>query len=290
MERRVALVELDLGRLDRQLPAVRHRVAGVDREVDQHLLDLARVGSDRAEALLQQVTSSMSSPISRRSILSVSRTTVVQADDARLEHLLAAESQELPRQVGSALAGLLDLGQLDPHRVLRLQASGGELRVAQDGREQVVEIVRDASRQPPHRFHLLGVAELFFELPPSGEVHQVVAMQLSSVAIEHRDADEDREPGARPCVRAPSPRGSGAGLAGAAPPPPCRERGTRSSGVDFSQRPHLRRGAPRACTRTCPRLAARLPRGGGHVRIAIGAFSIERNRRGAGSAAPLLRP
>ena len=163
MERRVGLVELDFGSLDRQLPALRHGVAGVDRQVEQHLLDLARVGSHGAQALLQRRDElDVLADQPSQHLVRVAHD-LVQVDDARLEHLLAAEGEELPRQVGRAMRGLVDLGQLHPRRVLRLQPSGGELRVAQDGRQQVVEVVGDAAGQPSHRFHLLRLAELLFD-------------------------------------------------------------------------------------------------------------------------------
>ena len=41
---RVFLVQHDVGGFDREPPAIRHRVPGVDRQVHQHLLDLHRVG------------------------------------------------------------------------------------------------------------------------------------------------------------------------------------------------------------------------------------------------------
>ena len=43
------LVEVRAGGLDDQLPAGRHRVAGVDGQVDQDLLDLAGVGQHRTQ-------------------------------------------------------------------------------------------------------------------------------------------------------------------------------------------------------------------------------------------------
>ena len=51
--RGVRVVELHVGGLDRQLAAVGHRVAGVDREVDDDLLDLAGVGLQVAELRVQ---------------------------------------------------------------------------------------------------------------------------------------------------------------------------------------------------------------------------------------------
>ena len=45
----IVRVELDVRRLDRQLAAVRHGVARVDRQVHEDLLHLHRVGPDVAE-------------------------------------------------------------------------------------------------------------------------------------------------------------------------------------------------------------------------------------------------
>ena len=47
----------------------------------------------------------------RRSILSIPVTIALEIGEARLEVLLAAEREELARQVGGALAGFLDLDE-----------------------------------------------------------------------------------------------------------------------------------------------------------------------------------
>ncbi len=47
-------VELDVARLDRQASALRHRVARVDREVHDHLLELAGIRHDRREARFER--------------------------------------------------------------------------------------------------------------------------------------------------------------------------------------------------------------------------------------------
>ena len=76
--------------------SLRHGVARVHREVQDHLLELARVGPHGGEVAGQSgVSSSMSSPITRSSMARVPRTTHVQVDDPRLRHLLAGEAQEL---------------------------------------------------------------------------------------------------------------------------------------------------------------------------------------------------
>ncbi len=46
VKRGVCLVEYNIGRLDDEFAAVRHGVAGVDRQVDHHLVHLRGVGFD----------------------------------------------------------------------------------------------------------------------------------------------------------------------------------------------------------------------------------------------------
>src|SRR5438876_11802233 len=77
-----------------------------------------------------------------------------------MEHLTAAEGEQLARQPRRAVCRLVD--ELD---VAAVRAIGGEaLRekgaASADDRQQVVEVVGDASREPSDGFHLLGLAEL----------------------------------------------------------------------------------------------------------------------------------
>ena len=65
----------------------------------------------------------------------------VQVEQLEVKHLFAAEGEELPRQRGGPFARVFDLLELaSMGRVLVLQ---NELAEAQDGREEVVEIVGD---------------------------------------------------------------------------------------------------------------------------------------------------
>ena len=69
-------VEFDVAGFDREAPALRHGVARIDRKIHDHLLDLAAVGLYEPEIGCVDVTSSISSPIRRRSIFSISATTL----------------------------------------------------------------------------------------------------------------------------------------------------------------------------------------------------------------------
>ena len=112
----------------------------------------------------------MSAPTRRRSILSTPRQHFVQVEDLGLDDLLAAEHQQLPGEVRGSRASAADLLDVAAHGIVALQIHHHQLRVAQDDREQVVEVVRDPSRQLAHGFHLLGLPQLPFELPSRGDV------------------------------------------------------------------------------------------------------------------------
>src|SRR6185503_17714245 len=77
----------------------------------------------------------------------------LELDDAPLRLLLPAEREDLANEVRRAVARLLDLPQrltkrlagARGRRVLERQVPEGQLHVSDDRREDVVEVVRDAS-------------------------------------------------------------------------------------------------------------------------------------------------
>ena len=89
----------------------------------------------------------------------------VEIDHPRLEHLFAAEGQELVGHGRRLPTRLLDHLDVAAASIVEILAAHEQLRVAEDRREQVVEIVRHAPGQPPDGFHLLGLPELFSALP-----------------------------------------------------------------------------------------------------------------------------
>src|SRR5262245_59415855 len=77
----------------------------------------------------------------------------------------AGEAEELPRQFGRLPAGGLghreDIGEQTGLRIVRmLRQLTGQAEVAEDGGEEVVEIVGDAACQMGYGVHLLLVAAL----------------------------------------------------------------------------------------------------------------------------------
>src|SRR5438128_8728510 len=95
---RQIFVDIDIRRLDRQLAAVGHRVSGVDDEVDEHLLDLARIGLDAAESTAEDGDHLDVLADQAAEHLVHLADDVVEPEDARLQELLAAEREQLPRE------------------------------------------------------------------------------------------------------------------------------------------------------------------------------------------------
>ena len=97
---------------------------------------------------------------------------LVQVQHLRLEHLLAAEREELPRQVRRALRRRPDLLDVGAKGLVGLEVAADQLRVAQDDGQQVVEVVRDAAGEPADGLHLLRLAELLLQSLSLGEVER----------------------------------------------------------------------------------------------------------------------
>ncbi len=53
-----------------------------------------------------------------------------------------------------------------------LQFGGYQVAVQQNSGQQIIEVVRDSSRQPPDDFHLLCFAQVFFHLPALGRIRE----------------------------------------------------------------------------------------------------------------------
>ncbi len=117
------------------------------------------------------------------------RTVSFRSRTFELQHLLAAERQELARQAGGALAGSPDL--LDRREVLGVGAQLGrqQLRVAENCGQQVVEVVGDAARELSDRIHLLSYAELLRHRIAFGDVAEEADDERLSADLDDRRRD-----------------------------------------------------------------------------------------------------
>ena len=139
--------------------ASRHRIAGVRDEVDEHLVELGRIGLDRghvgAEAHPHRDRFAREPSQERHDRLDDR----IDVEHTRLEYLPPAEGEQLPGEGAGSLGGIDD--GLDVRRAwVFAKLLEREQRLAVDRRQQVVEVVGDAARELPDRVELLALAKL----------------------------------------------------------------------------------------------------------------------------------
>ena len=155
-------VHVARGNADGQPSAARHRIARIHREVQQNLLDHRRVGLDnRRLAVEMNLQRDVLAEQPAEHFLHAADH-AVQIQRTRIDDLLAAKREQLPRQTGGAFGGLLDLVRRDER--LRFQRRHRQQRrVTEDDGEDVVKIMRHAASELADGFHFLRLAQLFFQ-------------------------------------------------------------------------------------------------------------------------------
>ena len=95
---------------------------------------------------------------------------VVDIQRTQFDLLLAAEGQEAAGQVHRPLAGGEDALDVFFERIISFQLHLQQRSVADDGRQDIVEIMGHASGQDADGFHFLRLAQLFFQFLALGNV------------------------------------------------------------------------------------------------------------------------
>jgi hypothetical protein len=138
------------------------RVARVQHEVEDDLLDVVRVGHD-CDRIVRHVD------LERDVLANQSPEDVAQVRDGARQIdaleprvMLVAEREELPCQTGSAIRGLADLLEILVVRVAARVLVEQQIRVSQRYRQKIVEVVRNAGDELSDGVHLLRVPELLF--------------------------------------------------------------------------------------------------------------------------------
>ena len=168
-------VEHGVARFNREAAPLGHGVARVHHQVRHHLLDLARVNANPGrDGLAGDGHHDVFADHPAQHRLDLAERGV-EVDDLRLQHLAAAEREHLLREVGRAHGGAGNLFGIGAAFILGIERGQHDLGVADDRRQQVVEVVGDAAGETAHGLHLLRVAQLLFQQQPP--LKRIVALR-----------------------------------------------------------------------------------------------------------------
>ena len=155
---------------------------------------------------------------------------LVEVEHHRVQHLAAAEREQLPGQ-RRRLLGRVRRSRSSCSRAGGRRPVEQDLRVARDHGQQVVEVVRDAARQPADRLHLLGLRQALLQPQPVGHVMRQHERGAAPFEADPPGRDLDVDDGAVALAVAPR---AGHRRAGAAAEPQAGE-----DGLDVLHRPDV---------------------------------------------------
>src|SRR5262249_48343804 len=143
---------------DAERPAVRHGIAGIDCEVEQGELELARVDLD-GTALVgnRDLDGDIVAERAAEHILELGKPPA-EIDDSGGEHLSAREREQLTGETFAAIGRVRD--HVEKTRVLfRRQIAPQPLHAAAHDHQEIVEVVGDAAGQLSDRLQTLGLPQ-----------------------------------------------------------------------------------------------------------------------------------
>ncbi len=184
--------DAEIARLNGKPAASRHSVLRVDGQIDEHLLDLVRVGLHPSQIVLRQ--EGQLDILFNEAFEEAEEVAddVVEVDHFGAQHLAAAEGEQLTGEHGRAVGGLFDLGE-PLAQILVAGIVQDDFDVAIDDGQQVIEVVGNASGELAHGLHFLGLHELFFEVLLTGDIlrQDVQERDLAGMVADGASADED---------------------------------------------------------------------------------------------------
>ena len=173
MQLGVLLREIGIGRFDNQRAAGGHGVSRIHHQVHEHLMKLSGIRAHVAGILRQgQSQHHVLADHAPQHLLEVFDQ-VVQTEHHRLEHLLAAERQQLAGESGRSLGRFANLREIRLSTAVRRHLFSQQVDVSENRCEDVVEVMRHAARQPPDGFHFLRLPQLPLELLAVRDVLEV---------------------------------------------------------------------------------------------------------------------
>ena len=179
------------GGADRDLAAVRHRIARVDQDVQQGHLEMRRIEHAGRQPGAQ--VESQLDPVAQRTRqhLGEIEDLGVDVQRFRFQALLACEGQQLLGELAGAHGGALGAFQGDARLVRPAQVEQRHFEVAVDDLQQVVEVVRHAGRELADRFHLLRLQVGFLGLAARCHVH-LRGEEVQQLALLVEDRPEEQ--------------------------------------------------------------------------------------------------
>ena len=175
--------------------AIGHGLAGVVGELDQHLLHLGRVRDDRIDVgrrTREHLDALTGHPAEARQAAGHQ---LIEVEHARGQHLPAAECQQLAGEARGAVGRPLDLVQVLPRHVGEPRLLLQQGHVADDAREQVVEVVGDAAGELTDGLRPLGLHQSLLELAAVGHVGAAADQaEECPLAVEARHGDVQQPP------------------------------------------------------------------------------------------------
>ncbi len=198
------IVEPFVGGLDRDAAAVGHGVARVDAQVQQGILELAGIDQGRPQShRADHLERDLGADGAPDQLFHAGHQRI-DVDRRRRQRLAPREGQQAVRERGGAPGGALR------HRDVTLEVAEAPLahpdlhqvERAGDPRQQVVEVVGQAAGELPHGLHLLGLAQLLFEValgrrldPDAGAAQRLpVLVEIGAPARMHPAHDAVRMP------------------------------------------------------------------------------------------------
>ena len=172
----VAIVQIGVRGLDRQLAAVRHGVARVDGEIEDRVLELVGIGVDAPQAGRSTVSMRIVSPSVRCSSSDMPDTSLLASTGSGASGCWRAKASS--RWVSDAARRAPSCAPVRYCSIAvtpRARRRSGEIEIAEHDRQHVVEVVRDAAGQLADRLHLLRLPQRFLGLLALGHfVDQLV--------------------------------------------------------------------------------------------------------------------
>jgi len=160
--------------LDRKLTTIGHGVPRIHRQINDHLFELRKIGLHRPQiAAMNDVGFSTFSPSNRFSSTLRSDSTSPTSSTCGRNVCLRGKCEQLPNQCRSARRVLLNLDDVLERRIGRLVRVEQKIIRHHDGREDVVEIVRDAAASWPTGLHLLRLREMILQRALFGRLEKI---------------------------------------------------------------------------------------------------------------------